>query len=134
MKLIKYFLEEILSLLYFLVVWGIVAVIITYSLRWLGFSEGTNRTVNTVWFILRVVWSVSTHKYSKKNRLSRDRTAEESELQSHFVQAQNEGHATPQKEELIAPLGKREQAIQKVMAAHGLSREEVEAQLKPYGL
>ena len=87
MKILHYIIVkigfEILNLLYFLVRWFVVALLLTYGLRWLGVSEGANRTVNTVWFVLIAAWSVMGYILMKKRAAQRERDAVESAPVSH---------------------------------------------------
>lgn len=71
---------EVLSLLYFLVRWFAVALLLTYGLRWLGVSEGANRVVNIIWFILMAAWSATRYVIMKKRLTEREKEAVKSAI------------------------------------------------------
>jgi NACalpha-BTF3-like transcription factor len=79
MKILHYIIAkigfEVLSLLYFLVRWFVVALLLTYGLRWLGVSEGVNRIVNTIWFVLIAAWSAIGYVIMKKRLAEREEEA-----------------------------------------------------------
>jgi hypothetical protein len=80
--------------------------------------------VNTVWFILMGLWSAAGYGFNKERMLAKGRTNEADGPEPNLTQAQNGDRETL----------KREEALQKTMVERGISREELEAKLRKYGL
>jgi hypothetical protein len=113
------------NILYFCVEYFIGAVVFHYVGLWLGLSLTTNRIVATIWFIWAFVRS--TGRYSRRKEAVMWRLNATDELDSELdpVAASK---PLPQNKNL------RELAIVKAMEGTGQTREEVEEDLRKYGL
>ncbi|RYU79279.1 hypothetical protein [Hymenobacter persicinus] len=62
-------LPYLVGLLFFLIEWGIGAVILTYLLQWLGCGVTTQRVVATIWLLLASFRAAARHSRSKRNKM-----------------------------------------------------------------
>jgi hypothetical protein len=106
--------------------------VLAFILRWLGLADGTfARIVSTIWLIIAAArWNVRRQSHRKDKR-----AAPNSALAVPTLVA-SELSRIPVSQEVGVPTGleRREQAIQRTMEKTGLSREEVESQLRKYAL
>ncbi|WP_198979563.1 hypothetical protein [Hymenobacter sp. BT523] len=105
---------------------------LTFILSWMGLADGTfARVVSTIWLIISALrWTARRRHVNNRKNAAPSAPLAVPMLVAHQLSQVS----VPLEGEGPTGANRREQAIQRVMEKQGLSREEVESQLRKYGL